>query len=89
MSGVDERVLATAYELGASQGLTMTGMLPKPLMLEDLKNKLAAELNEDHELSVPDLRRAIAEKELVPYYQPKASLIEHGWTIDGVEALVR
>lgn len=89
ISGVDERVLATAYELGANQGLAMAGMLPKPLMLNDLKSKLAAVLNEDRKLSVADLRRAIAAGELVPYYQPKATLVDSGWAIDGVEALLR
>ena len=89
ISGVDERVLATAHELGASQGLAMAGMLTKPLMLGDLKQKLTAVLKEDRELSVADLRRAIADEELVPYYQPKATFVDAGWTVDGVEALVR
>ena len=89
MSGVDERVLAMAHDLGVGQGLTMTGMLAKPLAITDLRNKLAAELNEDRNLGVADLRRAIAENELVPYYQPKATLVENGWMIDAVEALVR
>ena len=32
MSGVDERVLAAAHELGMSQGLKMYGMLAKPVL---------------------------------------------------------
>jgi EAL domain-containing protein (putative c-di-GMP-specific phosphodiesterase class I)/CheY-like chemotaxis protein len=89
MSGVDERVLVTAYELGMSYGLTMCGKLPKPVLAEDLQNKLAAVLNQDRELSSADLRRGIAAGEIIPYYQPKASRTDHGWVIDGVEALAR
>jgi len=89
MSGVDERVLTAAYELGMAQGLTMYGALAKPVHLPDLEMKLAAAQTADHALEVADLRRGIAAGEIVPYYQPKASLTERGWIIDGVEALAR
>ncbi|HUL83523.1 MAG TPA: EAL domain-containing response regulator [Gammaproteobacteria bacterium] len=89
MSGVDERVLAAAYELGLAQGLTMYGALAKPVHLPDLEMKLAAAQTADHALDSADLRRGIAAGEVVPYYQPKASLTERGWIIDGVEALAR
>jgi EAL domain-containing protein (putative c-di-GMP-specific phosphodiesterase class I)/FixJ family two-component response regulator len=90
MSGVDERVLAAAYELGMAQGLTMYGALAKPVLLADLEMKLAAAHKPvDHALDAADLRRGIAAGEIVPYYQPKASLTERGWIIDGVEALAR
>ena len=90
MSGVDERVLAAAHELGANRGLSMCGVLTKPVMLADLQTKLSAVLRQDRELDVAELRRGLAAGELVPYYQPKASLREQrGWVIDGVEALVR
>jgi EAL domain-containing protein (putative c-di-GMP-specific phosphodiesterase class I)/CheY-like chemotaxis protein len=90
MSGVDERVLAAAYELGMAQGLTMYGALAKPVLLPDLEMKLAAAHKPvDHALDADDLRRGIAAGEIVPYYQPKASLTERGWIIDGVEALAR
>jgi len=89
MSGVDERVLAAAYELGMAQGLTMYGALGKPVHLPDLEMKLAAAHTADHALDSADLRRGIAAGEIVPYYQPKASLTDRGWIIDGVEALAR
>jgi len=89
MSGVDERVLAAAYELGMAQGLTMYGALPKPVHLPDLEMKLAAAQTADHALDAADLRRGIAAGEIVPYYQPKATLTDRGWIIDGVEALAR
>jgi EAL domain-containing protein (putative c-di-GMP-specific phosphodiesterase class I)/CheY-like chemotaxis protein len=90
MSGVDERVLAAAHELGTSQGLKMYGTLAKPVLLPDLQMKLAAaQTTRDRALDADELRRGIAAGEIVPYYQPKASLTERGWIIDGVEALAR
>jgi EAL domain-containing protein (putative c-di-GMP-specific phosphodiesterase class I)/CheY-like chemotaxis protein len=89
MSGVDERVLAAAHELGVSHGLMMCGTLSKPVPLAELQTKLAAMVQHDPQLSVDDLRRGVANGEFVPYYQPKASLVQSGWVIDGVEALAR
>jgi EAL domain-containing protein (putative c-di-GMP-specific phosphodiesterase class I)/CheY-like chemotaxis protein len=90
LSGVDERVLTTAYEVGASRGLSMCGMLSKPVLPSDLQMKLASVLKQDRAIDAADLSRGIASGELVPYYQPKASLKQQrGWVIDGVEALVR
>ena len=90
MSGVDERVLAAAYDLGTSQGLKMYGTLAKPVLLGDLRMKLAAaQTTQKRTLDADDLKRGIAAGEIVPYYQPKASLTERGWIIDGVEALAR
>jgi EAL domain-containing protein (putative c-di-GMP-specific phosphodiesterase class I)/CheY-like chemotaxis protein len=90
MSGVDERVLAAAYELGSSKGLKMYGTLAKPVLLGDLRMKLAAaQTTQKRTLDAEDLRRGIAAGEIVPYYQPKASLTERGWIVDGVEALAR
>jgi EAL domain-containing protein (putative c-di-GMP-specific phosphodiesterase class I) len=89
MSGVDERVLVTAYDLGVSYGLTMCGKLAKPVLADDLETKLAAVLKQDRELSAADLRRGIAAGEIIPYYQPKVTRTDEGWVIDGVEALAR
>ena len=90
MSGVDERVLAAAYELGIAKGLKMYGTLAKPVLLGDLRMKLAAaQTKQKRALDADDLKRGIAAGEIVPYYQPKASLTERGWIVDGVEALAR
>jgi EAL domain-containing protein (putative c-di-GMP-specific phosphodiesterase class I)/CheY-like chemotaxis protein len=89
ISGVDERVLSAAHELGVSHGLGMCGVLEKPLPIKDLTSKLTAMLHQSSELDEDDLRRGIANNEFVPYYQPKASLVQSGWIIDGVEALAR
>jgi EAL domain-containing protein (putative c-di-GMP-specific phosphodiesterase class I)/CheY-like chemotaxis protein len=89
ISGSDERVLATAHELGVSHGLVMCGVLSKPLVPADLQSKLAAVRHQEPEVDAADLRRGLAAGELVPYYQPKATLTPTGWFIDSVEALAR
>ncbi|HJR71073.1 MAG TPA: EAL domain-containing response regulator [Gammaproteobacteria bacterium] len=89
MSAGDERVLAAAHDVGLSHGLAMCGTLAKPVPVAELKTKLAAMLHESPQVDVEDLRRGIASGELVPYYQPKASLVQNGWVVDGVEALAR
>jgi len=89
LGSVDERVLGAAHELGMSHGLTMCGTLAKPIATNELQAKLAAMRHEDPELDADDVRRGLASGEFVPYYQPKASLVQNGWLIDGVEALAR
>ncbi len=89
VGNVDERVLSAAHELGFSHGLAMSGTLEKPIDVGELATKLTAMLHQSSELDVEDLRRGIANGEFVPYYQPKASLMQSGWIIDGVEALAR
>ena len=85
----DERVLAAAHELGFNHGLAMCGTLEKPIAAANLKTKLVAMLHESSKLDADDLRRGIAANEFVPYYQPKVSLVQSGWVVDGVEALAR
>jgi EAL domain-containing protein (putative c-di-GMP-specific phosphodiesterase class I)/CheY-like chemotaxis protein len=85
----DERVLAAAHELGVSHGLAMCGTLAKPISAAELTTKLVAMLHQSPELDADDLRRGIASNEFVPYYQPKVSLVQNGWIVDGVEALAR
>lgn len=89
MSGVDERVLAAAHELGVNHGLMMCGTLAKPVPIAELQTKLSAMVQHDPHVNVEDLRRGVANGEFIPYYQPKASLVQSGWVIDGVEALAR
>ena len=89
LGGSDERVLAAAHELGVSHGLAMCGTLAKPIPASEVQTKLAAMLHQSPELDAADVRRGIANDEFVPYYQPKVSLVQSGWIVDGVEALAR
>jgi len=89
-SGMDQRVLATAQQLGRAQGLNMLGALQKPIMLADLEATLRQCLRTDTPISVAALTAALDKRELVVHYQPKATRVAPGrWIVEGVEALAR
>lgn len=89
ISGMDQRVLNTAEKLGRSQGLKMVGVLQKPLQRAELERHLSRAMNASRVHTRNDLERALVEQEYVVYYQPKVSLHEGRWIIDGAEALIR
>jgi hypothetical protein len=88
-SGMDQRVLNTADQVGQSLGLNMLGALQKPFMLTDLEKVLRKAKRESAAINEADLERAIKNQEVQVYYQPKARLINGEWRIEGVEALAR
>jgi EAL domain-containing protein (putative c-di-GMP-specific phosphodiesterase class I) len=89
-SGMDERVLLTAEQVGRSQGLHMLGSLRKPIMLNDLESVLRRSLRDDTTLTPADLENAIRSRQLEVFYQPKAAMCgQKRWMIEGVEALAR
>ncbi len=89
MSGMDSRVLSTAEHLGKSLGLKMSGVLPKPIMLEDLEAMLDKALSSARRITAADLEFALDSRQIHVYYQPKARRIGNGWRVDAAEALVR
>ncbi len=89
-SGMDARVLATAEQLGETNGLNMQGSLQKPFMLEDLERELLCRYVEPRTFGEQDLAAALKNGELAVYYQPKLKLgNDRDWHIGGLEALVR
>jgi len=88
-SGMDQRVLTSARQLGESLGLRMLGILQKPALVEDIEGVLKKHLQADDSISVDDLRRAVEEYELVVHYQPKLQRAGRDWRVSGAEALVR
>lgn len=89
-SGMDQRVLASARQLGDSLGLKMLGALQKPAMLEEIETLLAKHLEPGARISVDELRRGIEEHELLVHYQPKLLRSQGGdWQVRSAEALVR
>lgn len=89
-SGMDERVLATAEQVGRAQGLNMLGTLRKPILLPDLEAQLRKTLRGEAALTPAELERAIRQKEVEVYFQPKATFMgRQRWIIEGVEALAR
>jgi EAL domain-containing protein (putative c-di-GMP-specific phosphodiesterase class I) len=88
-SGMDQRVLASARQLGDSLGLKMLGTLQKPAMLEEIEALLMKHLEPGERITVEELRQAIDEHELVVHYQPKVVRTATDWQVRSAEALVR
>jgi EAL domain-containing protein (putative c-di-GMP-specific phosphodiesterase class I)/ActR/RegA family two-component response regulator len=88
-SGMDQRVLASAEQLGLSYGLKMAGLVQKPIMLADLEAILEQHLASERVPTAPELRRALDRGQLVTHYQPKLQFEDDAWRIYGVEALIR
>jgi EAL domain-containing protein (putative c-di-GMP-specific phosphodiesterase class I) len=89
-SGMDQRVLSTAEQLGRAQGLDMLGTLQKPILLPDLEATLRRCVRHDNPLSSQALAAALDQREINVHYQPKATRASPGrWIIEGVEALAR
>jgi len=89
-SGMDERVLANAQQIGRGQGLNVVGVLQKPILLHDLETALRNGMSRERVATVADLRLAIERGELSVHYQPKANRVSPGrWLIQGAEALAR
>jgi len=88
-SGMDQRVLSSARQLGESLGLKMLGTLQKPALIEDIEAILLKHLGTSALLTATDLRRAIDEGELAVHYQPLLHRKDREWEVFGAEALVR
>lgn len=89
-SGMDQRVLATAQQLGRSQGLNMLGALQKPILLADLEATLRHCIRSDAPLTPEALTSALDRREIQVHYQPKATRVgPKRWIVEGVEALAR
>lgn len=89
VSGMDQRVLSSAQQVGGSLGLKMLGTLQKPIMLEDIEAALRNNLQPEEAVSAAALRRAIEEYELVVHYQPMLLRQDGEWRVKTMEALVR
>ncbi|MBF8293253.1 MAG: response regulator [Steroidobacteraceae bacterium] len=95
VSGEDERILQAAQNLAQAHKLDVLGALQKPVSSEQLQ--LVLESNLLRSAAAPRaarktyepeaLRRAIANGELVNYYQPKVAFASGA--VAGVETLVR
>lgn len=95
LSGEQSAILKTAKGLAQSHNLNIVGALTKPLKIYDLEVVLA-ELNAPHNEGVPtapvlatvhDLRHALVNGSVVPYFQPKVSVEKR--LVCGAEALAR
>ncbi len=88
-SGMDQRVLISAEQLGVAHGLKMAGILQKPIMLADLEAVLLQHVQTPRVATEEELRRAIDRGQLLVHYQPKCKLTDGRWRVVGVEGLIR
>jgi EAL domain-containing protein (putative c-di-GMP-specific phosphodiesterase class I)/ActR/RegA family two-component response regulator len=88
-SGMDQRVLASAEQLGVAHGLKMVGILQKPVMLSDLEAMLERQLRVPRVPTESELRSGIESGQLRVHYQPKCALRDGNWQVVSVEGLVR
>ena len=87
MSGFDKRVLATAGELARTFGLSVTGMLGKPVDIPEFRQVLAGIQARMAPLSAQRLSQAIQAGEMRLEYQPIVTRQER--SLCKLEALVR
>lgn len=96
ISGFDPGVLHSAQKLATEQGLNLVGSLSKPFRFDELHQLLSGlsitPKNLARQISIEppsadELREALANDELLVYYQPKVGL--NGRCVMAVEALVR
>lgn len=93
-SGTDDRLLATTHHLGLSFGLNMGQVLQTPVTAETVRSMLAA-ASIDHGTkgawypSAAAIRQAVADGELLAYFQPNVDLQQQDTPIVSSEALVR
>ncbi|MFZ4533460.1 MAG: EAL domain-containing response regulator [Alsobacter sp.] len=98
ISGFDERIRDAAIRFGQSLGLATAGELRKPIDIVGLREALLRDVFPTAQpamgasgklttITQADIRAAIMQGEIVPYYQPKIALATG--QIIGVEALAR
>ncbi|MCP5370967.1 MAG: EAL domain-containing response regulator [Hyphomicrobiales bacterium] len=90
ISGFDSKVVNSALRLGQNHDLNMVGALRKPFAVDELEDMLAVQPEGEFLPTAEDLRAAIEQGHVVPYFQPKVELdAKKGDVIQGAEALAR
>jgi len=85
-SEIDESVLTSALDTAREHGLKTAGVLPKPFRPQSWRN-LLEQIKSTKELTVSELKEALATSQLFLEYQPQLDCRFD--RIKGVEALVR
>jgi EAL domain-containing protein (putative c-di-GMP-specific phosphodiesterase class I) len=89
IGSVGPRVLSSARRAAESRGLTIVGVGSRPLDPIAMENLLSPHLEIAPPIQRAELEQAIAEHELMLFYQPKLSITGATVEIRGVEALIR
>lgn len=89
-SGMDNRTISTAHQLGMVLGLDMAAALQKPISVQTLRQELRKVMQGSQPLTAASLAEAIEAGDIQPYFQPKVTRDKNGgWTCTEVEALAR
>lgn len=98
-SGCDARILDAARHAASNNGLTVVGVLPKPVRRHALRKLLesvqirngtpARQVLPDptSRIDIRALRKALLDRQIRPFFQPKVRLRDH--KVHGFEALAR
>ena len=94
-SALEDDVVEAVLRMSAAYGLQVLGRIEKPSTKQQLKvlieswspRQEQAQKEDGHRLGLDELRRALDEDQIVPWYQPKVSFATGEWV--GMEALAR
>lgn len=94
-SALEDDVVEAVLRMSAAYGLQVLGRIEKPssqqqlqVLIESWSPRQEPALKDDgHRLGLDELRRALDEDQIVPWYQPKVSFASGEWV--GMEALAR
>lgn len=89
LTSAQDPIPLTPEEVNMAYGLEVSSMLRKPLDEGSLATALTPTLNLSRRISEADLRRAVDRAQLCTHYQPRMRRDADGWSITGVEALLR
>jgi EAL domain-containing protein (putative c-di-GMP-specific phosphodiesterase class I) len=84
----DDPAVRTARDLAMTNGLTVAGILAKPIAPEGLEAALRA-LSGEHVYTATDIASAVMRGEITAWYQPQLRRHATGWRADGAETLAR
>ncbi|TNI00056.1 diguanylate phosphodiesterase [Aeromonas jandaei] len=94
-SALEDDVVEAVLRMSAAYGLQVLGRIEKPSTKQQLKvlieswspRQEQAPKEDGHRLGLDELRRALDDDQIVPWYQPKVSFATGEWV--GMEALAR
>ncbi|MEM0548807.1 MULTISPECIES: EAL domain-containing response regulator [Aeromonas] len=94
-SALEDDVVEAVLRMSAAYGLQVLGRIEKPSSKQQLKvlieswspRQEQAQKEDGHRLGLDELRRALDDDQIVPWYQPKVSFATGEWV--GMEALAR
>lgn len=86
-SGVDQRILDTARQLGIEMGLDIVGTVQKPVRAAELRRVLLAIEKRAMPITLDEIERALEGGEFTLHYQPR--LDARSGCLTGAEALIR